>query len=458
MLALCASALAGCATFSPLPGLPQQSTDSQPAEPLSLIGPDGRVNRKTRARISARLLALGESNLLGRQLLAMEAANSRPLIAGNSVRLLVDGPRTYAAMFEAIAQARGSVNIEMFIFDEADHAGDRLSDLLVEVAGRGVAVNVLFDSVGAASTAPSIFMKLRDAGVHLCEFNPVNPVHNRTATFFQRDHRKIMVVDGQRAYAGGINFSSSYSSGSRGRLTHQASLADATKRGWRDTQVEVQGPVAQELQRLFLESWDKQKCPGRQEANYLPAAQAAGGTLLRLNASSTDSKRNETYVGALSALTFARKSIDLTMAYFTPDSQLQNALIEAARRGVRVRLLLAGFTDFGGITHAGRAHYTRLLQAGVQIFEERDALLHAKTLEVDGVWSTVGSANWDWRSFSHNDELNIVIIDQGFAAQMRAQFETDIASAAPIRLSDWQHRAIRERVLDQFWAFWERLL
>lgn len=423
-----------------------------------MIGPDGRVDLRTRERVSRRLLEVGEDNLLAQHLVAMEAANSAPLIVGNSVQLLVDGPRTYAAMFAAIEAARESVNIEMFIFDEARHAGRNLSDLLVEVVGRGVAVNVLYDGLGSADTPPEVMDKLRAAGVRLCEFNPVNPATNRTSQYVQRDHRKIVVVDGQRAFAGGINFSSAYTSGSRATMRRHTAAAKAIAEGWRDTQVEVQGPVTLELQRLFIESWGKQKCPQVQDANYLPEPRSAGSTLLRLNATSTDSLRNETYVSALSVLTFARTSVDLTMAYFAPDEQVEEALINAARRGVRVRLLLAGLTDFGGIMHAGRAHYTKLLKAGVQIFEERKVLLHAKTLEVDGIWSTVGSANWDWRSFANNDELNIVIIDQGFAEQMRTQFETDLASSSQILLSDWKRRPLSDRVVQQFWVMWERFL
>lgn len=447
--------LAGCASLRPLPAPPTRQSPSAQAAPLSMIGPDGRIDRRTRERISLKLKELGDDNLLAQHLTAMEAANSAPLITGNRVKLLVDGPRTYEAMFAAIADAHESVNIEMFIFDEAQHGARKLSDLLVDAAGKGIAINVLYDSLGSSDTPRAVFEKLRGAGVRLCEFNPVNPANNRTAQFVQRDHRKIVVVDGQRAFAGGINFSSAYSRGSRGSSSRKL---DPVAEGWRDTQVEVEGPVTLELQRLFLESWDKQKCPARQDANYLPEARAAGGTLLRLNATSTDSSRNETYVSALSVLTFARKSIDLTMAYFAPDEQVEEALIDAARRGVRVRLLLAGLTDFGGIMHAGRAHYTRLLESGVQIFEQRNVLLHAKTLEVDGIWSTVGSANWDWRSFASNDELNIVIIDAGFAQQMRAQFETDLSSASPIILSEWKQRPLRDRAVQQFWVLWERLL
>jgi len=403
-------------------------------------------------------MEMGDDNLLAQHLVAMELANSAPLITGNSVQLLVDGPRTYAAMFSAIGAARESVNIEMFIFGEAQHAGRHLSDLLVEVAGKGIAVNVLYDSLGSSDTPPAVFDKLRAAGVRLCEFNPVNPVSNRTSEYVQRDHRKIVVVDARTAFAGGINFSSVYSSGSGATLSHHRKAPEAITEGWRDTQVQVQGPVTLELQHLFIESWDKQKCPARQEANYLPEPVSAGSTLLRLNATSTDSLRNETYVSAISVLTFARKTVDLTMAYFAPNDQIEHALVNAAKRGVRVRLLLAGLTDFNGIMHAGRAHYTELLKAGVQIFESQRVLLHAKTVEVDGIWSTVGSANWDWRSFATNDELNVVIIDAGFAQQMQAQFATDLATASPIILSEWKHRPLSDRALQQFWVLWERLL
>jgi cardiolipin synthase len=146
------------------------------------------------------------------------------------------------------------------------------------------------------------------------------------------------------------------------------------------------------------------------------------------------------------------------MAYFAPDKQLEDALRAAARRGVKVRLLLSGLSDFGGIVLAGRAHYARLMAAGVEIHEERRALLHAKTLSVDGIWSTVGSSNWDWLSFARNDEINVVVIDQAFAAEMRALFEDDLMQATPIDPAAWKKRPFSQKVRERFWATWERLL
>ncbi len=447
--------VATCAMLQPLPKPPANQTIISSGAPLSMVGPDGRVVLAIRQRVTARLADLGEDNLLGRHLAAMEASLEAPLVAGNRVRLLVDGPRAYAAMFGAIAAARDHINVETYILDEAQYGGTNVSDLLVKKATSGLAVNVLYDAVGSSETPPEFFAKLKAAGVRICEFNPLNPANRGTMRFTQRDHRKVLVIDGNRAFAGGINFSATYSSGSRQR---RVSAADVIKGGWRDTHIELEGPAGLEVQRLFLQSWAKQKCPALKPASYLPPPSDAGDTLLRINASSKDSLRNETYVAALSALTFAKSSIDLTMAYFAPNDHIEAALIAAARRGVRVRLLLAGVSDFAGIVHAGRSHYSRLLAAGVQIFEMHKSLLHAKTLEIDGIWSTVGSANWDSLSFSNNDELNVIVIDQGFAAQMRAMFADDLATATHIGAVSWAKRPIKQRILESFWASWQRIL
>ena len=446
--------LSGCASFRPLPAPPV----AQP-EPglttLSVIGPNGQLDRGARARLTQRLSRFGDDNLLERHLATMQAVSDAPLITGNRVKLLVDGPRSYAAMFAAIASAKQHINIEMYIFDEAHHGDQALTDLLVDRASHGVAINVLYDGLGSSATPPQVFDKLRAAGAKLCVFNPLNPTSSRTGDFTQRDHRKIVVVDAQMAFTGGINFSATYASSSR---TRRPRVVDAKKDGWRDTQIQVQGPAALEMQKLFLQSWTKQKCPDMAALDYLPAPLEAGNTLLRIDASSVDSHRNETYIAALSAVTFAVKSIDLTMAYFSPDDQLEDALRDASRRGVKVRLLLPGLSDFGGIVAAGRAHYNRLLKDGIMIYEERRSLLHAKTLAIDDIWSTVGSANWDWLSFARNDEINIVVIDQGFAGEMRALFEDDLTRATPITAGEWKKRPFAQKVREHFWVFWERML
>lgn len=446
--------LSACASFRPLPAPP--AVDGAPElETLSVIGPNGQLDRRARERLTQQLARFGNENLLERHLAAMQAVSDAPLITGNRVRLLVDGPRAYAAMFAAIAAAKEHVNIEMYIFDEAHHGEQALTDLLVDRATHGVAINVMYDAVGSSATPAGVFDRLRAAGVTLCAFNPLDLSANRTGVFVQRDHRKIVVVDAQQAFTGGINFSATYSSSSRVRRQR---VVDARKDGWRDTQIQVQGPAVLEMQRLFLQSWSKQKCPEPAALNYLPAPAEAGSTLLRINASSVDLHRNATYVDALSAVTFATKSVDLTMAYFSPDSQLEDALRAAAKRGVKVRLLLPGLSDFGGIVQAGRAHYSRLLNSGIEIYEERRSLLHAKTLSIDDIWSTVGSANWDWLSFARNDEINVVVIDRGFAGEMRALFDDDLTQATPITAAEWKKRSFRQKLRERFWVIWERML
>ncbi|MEO8308413.1 MAG: phospholipase D-like domain-containing protein [Pseudomonadota bacterium] len=445
--------LAGCASFRPLPAPPEPDAKPELAT-LAVIGPKGQLDAASRERLTKQLSRFGDDNLLERYLATMQAVSDAPLITGNRVKLLVDGPRAYAAMFAAIAAAKQHINIEMYIFDEAHHGEQALTDLLVDRATHGVAINVMYDALGSGATPPEVFDKLRTAGVKLCAFNPLDLAANRTGEYTQRDHRKIVVVDALQAFTGGINFSATYTSSSGRRPL----VVDAKKDGWRDTQIQVQGPAAIEMQRLFLQSWAKQKCPDMTALNYLPAPREAGSTLLRIDASSVDSHRNETYIAALTAVTFAVKSIDLTMAYFSPDSQLEDALREAAKRGVKVRLLLPGMSDFGGIVEAGRAHYTRLLKDGIAVYEDRRSLLHAKTLEIDGIWSTVGSANWDWLSFARNDEINIVVIDQGFAGEMRALFEDDLMQATPITLEGWKKRSFSQKMRERFWVTWERLL
>jgi cardiolipin synthase A/B len=446
-------ALQGCANLAPLPSLPDPPANDAP---LAVVGAGGKaVAPRTQRRIERAVAAQDPEGGLRQHLAVMESISEAPLIAGNRVRLLVDGPAAYAAMFAAMDAAREHIDIEMFIFDEAQHAGRNLTDLLLAKAAQGVAVSVLYDSVGSRTTPRELLERLSSGGVALCEFNPLAPGRLRKRSFTQRDHRKLVIVDGSIGYTGGINFSGTYSSGSRSR---RARFAEATKDGWRDTNVEVRGPAVTAMQALFIGSWGKQGCPARVAPGADIAQPQAGSTLIRLDASSTDSRRSETYLAALSSLAAAQDSIDLTMAYFSPDAAIEKALMDAARRGVRVRLLLPGLLDFGGILHAGRAHYARLLAAGIEIYEEPRALLHAKTLSVDGVLSAVGSANWDYLSFALNDELNVVVVDRDFGDQMRRLFENDLQAAVRIDPDTWRRRPVSQKLLQRFWLTWERLL
>jgi cardiolipin synthase A/B len=286
----------------------------------------------------------------------------------------------------------------------------------------------------------AFFEKMRQAKIGVCEYNPINPLRARIFNPNHRDHRKLMVIDNEVALTGGINISRVYQRGSLAFWSKAASREKTTQAGWRDTHIEIRGPVVDRFRGLFMDTWRRQICPGIIKEESLPLAQPQGDKLVRVIATSPADDRNLIYLELLSAIDHAEKSILVTMAYFVPDPEMIRALSEAAKRGVEVKLILADEGNYRFVFHAGRSKYTTLLAAGVQIYEWRHATLHAKTAVIDGVWSNVGSANLDWRSFLHNDEINAVVLGEEFAAQMQRQFEKDLALATPVTLGDWSRR------------------
>ena len=222
--------------------------------------------------------------------------------------------------------------------------------------------------------------------------------------------------------------------------------------------MQVDGPVVGEFQKLFIATWEKQKGEPLAPRNYLPQLRNKGKEVVRAIGSSPDEPYSLIYATLISAIGSAETSVNLTNAYFVPDPQLLAALKDAAQRGVDVKIILPSYTDFWLVFQAGRSYYEELLSAGVKVYERRDALLHAKTALIDGVWSTVGSTNLDWRSFLHNDEVNAVILGQEFGAQMQAMFEKDLASSNPITLEEWNQRPIGMRVKEWVARLWKRAL
>jgi cardiolipin synthase len=377
-------------------------------------------------------------------------APEQPLVEGNRARLLIDGPRAHDAMFAAMAAARDHISLETYILD-AGAIGERLATLLEKKIGEGVKVNLLYDSVGSIKTPPEYFERLRAIGVAVCEFNPASDL----ARINNRDHRKILVVDGRVAFTGGINISDAYASSSfRARRTPQKE----TKEGWRDTQVEVEGPVVAQFQRLFLDGWALQDCGPAGRANYFPPPGRAGAMAMRAVRAEPGGDAAEMYDALLTAIGRARSRVWLTIGYFVPDPVMKQALIGAARRGVDVRLVVPGYSDFWAPVYAGRSHYKELLAGGVHIHEWREALMHAKTAVIDSNWSSIGSTNIDWRSFVHNYEADLVVQDAAFAREMEKRYRRDIAAAVEIDPAAWKLRGTREKVKEWFARRWEYLL
>ena len=396
-----------------------------------------------------------ETSIFSRHLALEEAIVGSPLMVGNKVELLQDGPATFTRMFAAIRNAKDHINMETYIIED-DEVGNRFADALIEKQAQGVQVNLIYDSVGGINTPKSFFKRLSDSGINVLEFNPVNPLTAKKGwNINHRDHRKLLIVDGKTAFLGGINISSVYSGGS---TTQRASTLHEEKAPWRDTHMQVAGPVVGEFQKLFLATWEKQKGALLAPREYMPTLSSQGNDVVRAIGSSPDEPYTLMYATLISAINSAETGVYLTNAYFVPDPQLLTALKDSAKRGVDVNLILPGYTDSWLVFHTGRSYYEELLQSGVKIYERRHALLHAKTALVDGVWSTIGSTNLDWRSFLHNDEVNAVILGGEFGTQMQVVFDKDRASSTLITLEQWNQRPLNLRVNELLARLWQRAL
>ncbi|RQP22021.1 cardiolipin synthase [Piscinibacter terrae] len=393
-----------------------------------------------------------DTNILERHLALEQAMVDSPLVTDNKVTLLQDGPATYKAMLAAIADAKSHVHMETYIFED-DETGRQFAQALIAKQNQGVPVAMIYDAVGTMGTSAEFFKTLTDAGVQVLQFNPVNPLTAKAGwNVNQRDHRKLLVVDGRTAFLGGINISAVYSGGSA-----KSAPRKGAKLPWRDTHLQIEGPAVAEYQRMFIDTWTKQKGPPLPSREFFPKLTPRGKEIVRAIAGSPDDAYSAIYATLISAIESAEKEIWLTNAYFAPDPQLRATLADAVKRGVDVRLILPSKTDSGLIFNAGRSYYDEMLQAGVKIYERRDALLHSKTAVIDGVWSTIGSTNLDWRSFLHNQEVNAVILGPDFAAQMKAVFEHDQAASTPVTLEAWQHRPVGWRIkegLARMWEYW----
>jgi cardiolipin synthase len=441
--------LAGCSSLPTI--VPDLARRTGP--PVQLEGARGPLSAAQSKAILDGLSSRGQdTDIFDRHLALEEAIVGSPLTTGNQVLLLQDGPATYQAMHAAILAARDHINMETYVLED-DEVGQRFAQALIAKQQQGVQVNLIRDSAGTLGTPVAFFKGLADSGIKVLEFNPINPLAARKAwELNQRDHRKLLIVDGRTAFMGGINISSVYSSGSFSRGSR--ARLDGNP-GWRDTDLQLQGPVVAELQKLFLATWESQKGEPLAAKNYFPRPESAGRQVVRAIGSSPEEPYSLIYATLLSAIGSAETSVHLTNAYFAPDPQLLAALKAAAARGVDVTLILPSKTDSWLVFHAGRRYYEQLLRAGVKIYERRGAILHSKTALIDGVWATVGSTNLDWRSFLHNHELNAVVLGAEFGSQVQAMFDKDLAASDAITLEQWKRRTLDLRLKELFARAWE---
>lgn len=496
---LMALVLASCSSLPTInPDLALRSS-----KPVQLENARGPLTNKQSKEILAKLKhSSGDTNIFEHHLSLEQAIGNTALFVGNKVDLLIDGPQTFASMLAAIDAAKDHINMETYIL-EPDEIGQHFVDALLAKQHAGVQVNIIYDSFGSINTPKEFFQPLIDAGANILEYNPLNPLKSRDDwDVNERDHRKLLVVDGKVAYVGGINVSSVYSRGSNGSkfgsggsskkapykskmkeakneiknesrqngLQNNSLITEPEKTAtdkaesdadiilWRDTHLIMQGPVVKEFQKLFIETWGKQKGQTLTTRDYYPQLSSIGKEVVRAIGSSPDDTFSLIYVTLLSAINSAESRIYITNAYFIPDPQLLTALKDAAARGVDVRLILPSKSDSNLVFYASRSFYNELLSGGVKIYERQDALLHSKTAIIDGVWSTVGSTNLDWRSFLHNQEINAVILGEDFGNRMQNLFEQDLNKSKQITLQDWHKRGLILRVKETAARLWARFL
>jgi cardiolipin synthase len=358
------------------------------------------------------------------------------VLQGNGCQLLRDGVEAYPAMLAAIRGARRYIHLETYMFI-TDAVGELFGEALAEAAERGVHVQVLYDALGSWTSRRSFFEALRARGVDIRPFKPFSSLNRGLRHLLRRDHRKILAVDGEVAFIGGVNISAHWAPEGQGSA-------------WRDDVLRVEGPAVYELERRFVATWrlafqDRFRSWREARRRRRQAARQRRGEVSLAVLSS----RRSIHLAYLHAIARARRSVLVAAAYFIPDRKLVAALREAAQRGVEVSLLLNAKSDHPWLVHATRAFYEKLLTAGVRIFEWERCVLHAKTAVVDGVWGTIGSFNLERRSLLFNHEVNAVFADPGLGRRLEESFRGDCRSCHEVDLEKFRRRPLWQKLFER---------
>jgi len=435
--------LPGCST---LPKLKKHTSSIGKNGIPVVIDANGLLSgQQSLAIINKMALDNKEKQDLIRLMVLEEAISGQPLIFGNKVTLLKDGPETYLSMMRAINESAYHVNMEFYIFED-DKTGKKFCALLEKKLKDGVDVNIIYDSLGCILASEALFPALQEQGANTLAFRQLNPIH---LIFFwllnRRDHRKIMIVDNDVAFTGGINISEVYSGNP---VRRKDGYEEGESEFWRDTNVMIKGPAVRAFQNLFFDTWRTQGGPSIGEKNYFSKPENCGEQLIRVVSSSPYKNKGAIYLAYLSAIKSARKYIHISMAYFAPGKQFKKALGDAAKRGVDVSLIVPGLSTSTLTVHAGRSYYNYLLKRGVKIYEREGSFLHSKTAVIDGVWSTVGTANLTYRSFLNNEEVNTVIYGKGFAKELDLLFREDLEVSKQITIKGRSKRPFSIRFME----------
>ena len=357
-----------------------------------------------------------------------------PLVDGNRVETLINGDRIFPSMLQAIQGARHSINFETYIYWSGD-TGKRFAEALAERARAGVAVHVLVDWVGSQKMDADAINMMTQAGVDFRKYRPLR--WYTLARINNRTHRKLLIVDGVIGFTGGVGIADAWSGNAQ------------DPEHWRDNHYRLEGPAVAQMQAAFMDNWTKVSGSVLHGQHYFPTQRGQGTALAQVFQSSSEGGSESMHLMYLLSIAAATKTIDLAMAYFVPDKMTHEALVSAMKRGVRVRLLLPNrHIDSDFVRRASRASWGPLLEAGAMIYEYQPTMYHVKLLIVDGIWSSVGSTNFDARSFRLNDEANLNVHDQEFAKEQTATFERDLLTTERITLAQWQSRPWTEKAIE----------
>lgn len=358
------------------------------------------------------------------------------MLPGNRITGLLNGDEIFPAMLEAIRSAQKTITFETYIYWSGD-IGKSFSDALSERSRAGVAVSVLIDWVGSAKMDAELLKSMEDAGVEVVRYHPVrwytlSKMNNRT-------HRKLLVVDGKVGFTGGVGIADKW-------------LGNAQDpEHWRDSHFRLEGPAVAQMQAAFIDNWIKTTGKVLHGPEYFPALTKSGESYAQVFRSSPDEGAESVRLMYLLSIASARKTVDIANAYFVPDDLSLDTLVAALRRGVRVRILTPGkHTDSEVVRQASRARWGRVLEEGAKIYEYQPTMYHCKVMIVDSLWTSVGSTNFDTRSFRLNDEANLNILDGEFAVQQVKVFEDDIQQSRQVTYQMWKDRSWKDKLREPF--------
>jgi cardiolipin synthase len=361
----------------------------------------------------------------------LEAHADAELVHGNRAQLLLNGDEIFPAMLAAIRVAKTTITFANFIWEKGD-VGRDIAHALAERCRAGVGVNVLVDAVGSKNMPKKDKQAMETSGCHVARYHSLNPLSIKRVN--HRNHRRVLVVDGRVGFTGGTGVGEKWT-------------GDGRQKGyWRQTDVRVEGPIVRQLQAAFAENWRDATGLLLAGAAYFPEIEPRGSLAAQSIKSSPASGAAEAYLLFLLAIEGARSSILLTNPYFVPDGTMTDAIVRAVKRGVDVSIITAGVADTNLdrlVRQASHAHFGRVLAAGAKIHEYGPALLHAKTMVVDGQWVSIGSANLDNRSFALNNELNLAFLDRTLATRMAEVFREDLKFTKAVSYDDWRRHRTR---------------